>query len=143
MVYDDAEKYYAEIAATGQELLEEAFGVLFPKSIPIALDRPIRSMDKGSILGYNCLPTPRMDVVKIPMAGSGALRLRSEAVQITKDGSSGYLLMDSPNGTGLATTRGLFADVQPATGDRCQRSSIINRLTLSLQLVATKLGYSS
>ena len=35
MVYDDAEILYAEIKRDGELLLEEAFSVLFPASVPL------------------------------------------------------------------------------------------------------------
>ena len=119
MVYDDAEKYYKEIKETGENLLEEAFSVLFPKSVPINIEKPpLQSLEKGRLIGYNCLPTPRMDVVKIPLTGNAASRMRTQAVQFSDDKTHGYVLMSCPNGGfGVSTTQGLFADIQPASGE--------------------------
>jgi len=56
-----------------------------------------------------------MDVVKIPVTGDAAARLRTQAAQFSLDKTHGYVLMSCPNGGfGVSTTQGLFADIQPA-----------------------------
>ena len=118
MVYDDAEKIYAHVAKEGKALLEAAFKALIPKSIPIPPDQPFRTSSAGRIVAYNSTPFPRLDVLKVPLTGSGANKLRSEVVQVAKGGSSGFILVDATAGSGLGSARGLFADVRPASGER-------------------------
>jgi alpha-mannosidase len=116
MVYDDAEKIYARVGKDGKALLEAAFKALIPKSVAVSLEEPLQSTNNGKIIAYNSTPFPRLDVVQIPLGGSGGAKLRSEAVQVAKDGKTGFVLVDGIAGPGLAQARGLFADVQPASG---------------------------
>jgi hypothetical protein len=134
MVYDDAEIAYAKIAEIGKRLLKEAFEALSPKStsialgilapLPSAFEGANPSLNGGKIVGYSSLDRPRREVVKVPLvgAGVGAARLKSEAVQISKDGKSAYLLMDGGvnasaiSGVHMTAPRGLYADVIPVCG---------------------------
>ena len=112
MVYDDAEKLYAEVREDGQSLLEEAFGALFPKSTP--LDTTTASKTAGDIVGFNTTFFPRRDVIEVPL--SGAAHLKSKVVQASKDGATGYALLDCSEGGNLSRSSGLFADCMPPSG---------------------------
>ena len=116
MVYKDAELIYARVAKDGKALLEAAFKALIPKSVAFSLNQLLQSTIPGKIIAYNSTPFPRLDVVQIPLGGSGGVKLRSETVQVAKDGKTGFVLVDGTAGPGLAQARGLFADVQPVTG---------------------------
>ena len=120
MVYDDAEKLYAKVKEDGLDLIEEAFSVLFPNSISLANLAASKTRSNGSIIGYNTTFFPRRDVVKVPLAGD-ASHLKTQVVQATKDGKSGYALMDCTNGSTISSSTGLFADCMPASGQciRC------------------------
>ena len=119
MVYEDAEKIYAHVAKEGQALLEAAFKALIPKSIPIPpVGQTFQTSSTGRIVAYNSTPFPRLDVIQVPLTGSGGNKLKSEAVQVAKGGHSGFILVDSTEGSGLGKARGLFADVKPASGKR-------------------------
>ncbi|KAF8512088.1 glycoside hydrolase family 38 protein [Hysterangium stoloniferum] len=115
MVYEDAEKIYARVAKDGGVLLEAAFKALMPKSIPISLDKPLQTTLNGKIIAYNTTPFARLDVVQVPLSGSGGNKLKAEVVQIAKGGNSGFILVDATSAPGPATARGLYVDVQPAT----------------------------
>lgn len=112
MVYDDAEKLYSEVRKDGETLLEEAFSALFPKSI--ALGAASIPKTSGEIVGFNTTFFPRRDVVEIPL--SGAPHLKSKVVQASKDGSTGYALLDCSAGGHLAQASGLFANSMPPSG---------------------------
>ena len=55
MVYEDAEKLYAEVRKDGESLLEEAFGALFQKSLPISQGTPLNSSGgSGDLVAFKC-----------------------------------------------------------------------------------------
>ncbi|KAF8991674.1 glycosyl hydrolases family 38 N-terminal domain-containing protein [Cyathus striatus] len=69
MVYNDAEKLYAEIKK--------------------------QALDSGSkIVGYNTTPFPRWDIIKIPLSGANA-GLKSQVMQASDDMREGYAIMES------------------------------------------------
>lgn len=118
MVYDDAEKLYAEIREDVDALLEEAFGALLNKSVPISQEKPAKSLESsGSLVAINTTFFPRRDVVKIPLRGASSA-LKTKVVQTSLDGSIGYALMDCSEGGNLALPKGLFADSMPVQGTR-------------------------
>lgn len=112
MVYEDAEKIYAQVKKDGTELIEEAFKAIFGWSSSDARTQPI----SGNFIGFNTTPFPRRDVVKVPFAGPHAAKLRSKLVQTTKDGKEGYALMDCSSGCPLSSSSGMFADCHPVSG---------------------------
>ncbi|KZT66211.1 glycoside hydrolase family 38 protein [Daedalea quercina L-15889] len=112
MVYEDAEKLYAEVRKQGDELLEEAWAALLPQSYPFSNTATLSK--RGTLLGVNTTHLPRRDVVKVPL-GSGATKLKAQVVQAAKDGSHGYALMDCSVGGQYATPTGLFADCMPVS----------------------------
>ncbi|KII92975.1 glycoside hydrolase family 38 protein [Plicaturopsis crispa FD-325 SS-3] len=115
MVYDDAEKLYAEVQKEGKSIIEEAFDVLFPKSVPITVTTPSKSLSgAGRIVAFNTTFFPRRDIVQVPLKAAGR-ELKSKVVQTSKDGAVGYALMDCTQNTSLAISRGLYADCMPAS----------------------------
>ena len=114
MVYEDAEKLYAQVKKDGEELIQEAFNAIlgFPSSD--ARTQPV----SGNFIGFNTTPFPRRDVVKVPFAGPQAAKLKSKLVQTTKDGKEGYALMDCATGGRLSSSCGMFADCHPVSGTR-------------------------
>ena len=114
MVYDDAEKLYAEVRKDGETLLEEAFKVIFPPSVSLT-DPAFKSKKTGTIVGFNTTFFPRRDIVEIPLAGA-ASKLRSQVVQASKDGAVGLALMDCRAGGGVSFGTGMYSDCKPVSG---------------------------
>ncbi|TFK38533.1 glycoside hydrolase family 38 protein [Crucibulum laeve] len=99
MVYDDAEKLYAEVKQDGEALLEEAFGILFPGSVRLTPKTKLKSLGSSAkIVAYNTTPFTRWDVVKIPLYGASA-GLKSQVLQASDDSKAGYAIMQSPAGS--------------------------------------------
>jgi len=123
MVYDDAEKLYAEVRKDGETLLEEAFGVLFPAgSVALSAGSPITTNPKAllpsaEVVGYNTTFFPRSDVVQVPAALS-----TSRVVQTTKTAGAkvGYAVMNCAGGGGVGRLvgpeEGLYAQIMPVSG---------------------------
>jgi alpha-mannosidase len=113
MVYDDAEKYYAEVKKDGEALLEDAFKVLFPHGSRALGTGP----SDGTLLAYNSTFLPRREVVRV---AAGAA-LAGQLAQTGADGA-GYALLDAPEGATLARPIGMFADCMPVSGTSCAAS---------------------
>ncbi|KAI0753803.1 hypothetical protein C8Q74DRAFT_1373733 [Fomes fomentarius] len=114
MVYDDAEKLYAEVHKDGKALIEEAFKAIFPPSVSLT-DPALKTKKTGTIVGFNTTFFPRRDIVEVPLTGA-ASRLKSQVVQASKSGSTGLALMDCAAGGGVAYSTGLYADCKPVSG---------------------------
>ena len=70
MVYEDAEKLYAEVQHSCHLLLEDAFDVLFPNSFPVTMDTPTKLLGRaGQLIACNPTFFPRWEVIEIPYAG--------------------------------------------------------------------------
>ncbi|KAI0032015.1 glycoside hydrolase family 38 protein [Vararia minispora EC-137] len=101
MVYDDAEQLYSEVRKSGYDLMEEAFNVLAPDSLPLhpaSLDKLTRA---SSLFGYNTTFFPRIDLVRVPLSGA-ARALGGSVLQTSKDGQEGYALFECAHGGRLA-----------------------------------------
>jgi alpha-mannosidase len=71
MVYQDAEILYAEVRKDCEELLEEAFKVIFPTSDCISASNSAHPAEcTANIYAYNTTPFVRLEVVHIPLVGS-------------------------------------------------------------------------
>ena len=129
MVYDDAERLYAEVAKDGKDMFEEAASALAPDTLPLsAFIAPISSGQtnqpghsvNGRLVGLNTVHASRREVVEVPLVGPGAMRLRGEVVQIAKDGGRAFAIMETDdvhiNGAGLVSAKGMYADLQPVAG---------------------------
>ncbi|KAJ3559346.1 hypothetical protein NM688_g401 [Phlebia brevispora] len=112
MVYEDAEKLYAEVSKDGQALLEAAFNTLLPPSV--ALDAASAPKAAGEIVGYNTTFFRRRDVVAVPLGG--IQQLKSQVIQVSKDGNTGYALLDCSEDGHVSRCSGLFAHCMPPSG---------------------------
>ena len=122
MVYDDAEKLYAEVRKEGEALIEEAFEAMLQASTPLTATAKPTS---GNLVAFNTTFFPRRDVIKVPLGkGVQAAKLRSKVVQTSKDGKEGYALMDCSEGGSLSFCSGLFADCNPTAGEYISVSGI-------------------
>ena len=95
MVYEDAEKLYAEIAKDAKQLLEEAFSALFPKSVSLSsLSSPKTSPvpvipAQGRLFAFNPTFFPRRDVVEIPLGSAFGTRLHLDGEIVQKNVKDG------------------------------------------------------
>ncbi|KAG6847892.1 hypothetical protein H0H93_005147, partial [Arthromyces matolae] len=119
MVYEDAEKLYAEIAKDGQAMVEEALHVILPFSVPLdANTNPKSISSSGTIVGFNTTFFRRSDVIQVPLIGAGSA-LKSQVLQTSNDGTVGYAVMNTPGGASLGTLctpeNGLHAQILPVS----------------------------
>ncbi|SGY50301.1 BQ5605_C001g00869 [Microbotryum silenes-dioicae] len=102
LIYEDAEKIYAETAEKGGALLEEALRVLLPGSV--------RADDVNAegdeLVAVNTTNFARRDLVKIPLAGARALA--DAAIQLSHDGAA-YVLFENDGAQPLSSTTSIEA----------------------------------
>jgi alpha-mannosidase len=120
MVYDDAERLYGEVKASGESLLDEALSVLFPDSLPLGLPRQKYSRGSyGRMIGYNTTFLRRWDIIKIPLQTANST-LKAQIMQASDDGKEGYAVMTSGGGTQVGELRSpssaLHTKLLPASG---------------------------
>ncbi|KAF9497318.1 hypothetical protein BDN71DRAFT_1445060 [Pleurotus eryngii] len=82
MVYDDAEKLYAEVRKDGDAMLDEAFSVLFPDSRPMTTATVLNIQQ---LIAYNTTFSPRQQVVKVPFNRSKGVRAHGLQISRTED----------------------------------------------------------
>ncbi|KAI8992732.1 glycosyl hydrolases family 38 N-terminal domain-containing protein [Trametes punicea] len=123
MVYEDAEKLYAEVRKEGETLIEEAFKAIFPPSTSVS-DPVFKTKEGGDLIGYNTTFHPRRDIVEVPLVGR-ALWLRSQILQTSKDGTVGLALMECPTAGGVAYGTGMNADCMPVSAVRAGADQFI------------------
>ncbi|KAF8878221.1 glycoside hydrolase family 38 protein [Infundibulicybe gibba] len=107
MVYEDAEKLYAEVRKDGGKMLEDAFRVLFPRSMALADQMDFAPVpEQKYFAAYNTTFFPRRDVIEIPLVAIGSDKsLQSQVLQTSTDGKTGYALVDCANGGTLGLLR--------------------------------------
>lgn len=117
MVYDDAEKLYAEVKKDGEALLEEAFSILFPHSVPLTPSSRTKSLG-GKIVAFNTTFLPRWDIIKIPLVKAGPA-LKAQVLQASENGKEGYAIMCCPDGGSpgalRSPTNALHAHLMPVS----------------------------
>ncbi|KAK7035350.1 Glycoside hydrolase, 38 vacuolar alpha mannosidase [Paramarasmius palmivorus] len=95
MVYEDAEKLYAEVAEKGNQLIDEALKVVYPDSVPFTPTTKLGpNTQLGDIVAFNPTPFPRREVIQLPISGLSP-GLRSAVAQVDPDGKFGYALMNN------------------------------------------------
>ncbi|KAF5376659.1 hypothetical protein D9615_007835 [Tricholomella constricta] len=119
MVYDDAEKLYAEVRKDGEALLDEAFSVLFPDSVLLTRTTNPKSLPaSGKIVGFNTTFFRRSDIIEVPLVGASS-GLKSQVLQTSSDGKTGYAVMNSPGGGSVGAlctpATGLHAQILPVS----------------------------
>ena len=121
LVYIDAEAIYAEVKRDGEALIEEAFSVLFPKSVPLTpatTSKPLAGSCK--IVAYNTTFFPRWEIIKVPLTKAGSL-LKSQILQASEGGREGYAVMHCAKGAGLGElenlSNALNAHLKPVSGE--------------------------
>lgn len=110
MVYDDAEKLYAEVRKDGEAMLDEAFSVLFPDS------RPMTATSVSNIqqlIAYNTTFFPRQQVVKVPFNRSKGAR--SQSLQVSRTEDVAYCVMGA-KAAGPSQAISDLHDIAPVSG---------------------------
>ncbi|KAK2459766.1 hypothetical protein APHAL10511_008198 [Amanita phalloides] len=93
MVYEDAEKLYAEVHQVCGILLEDAFDILLPDSFALTKDTPANRIAKAvKLVAYNTTCFPRWDIVEVPLGGAGSA-LKGQVMQMTSDSKVGFALV--------------------------------------------------
>jgi alpha-mannosidase len=100
MVYDDAEKLYAEVRADTEALVDKALRVLYPGSLPLSSTAPVPTSGKLTVFAHNTTPFARRDVVRVPL-GEGGISSENVLLQRTSDGKGGYIVLEGGQGGGL------------------------------------------
>ncbi|KAJ7020033.1 glycosyl hydrolases family 38 N-terminal domain-containing protein [Mycena alexandri] len=93
MVYDDAEKLYAEVREACEEMLDDALDVILgghtrPAAVASTLD---------ALVAYNTTFFARREVVRVPLP-SGNRALRTQVAQLSADGKEGYAVVHCAGG---------------------------------------------
>lgn len=95
MVYDDAEKLYAEVRTDTEALTEEALRVIYPDSHPLSLSS---ASGPTTIFAHNTTPFARRDIVRVPLGGEIN---NASVLQTTSEGKEGYVVLEGFAGGGL------------------------------------------
>ena len=118
-MYEDAEAIYADVKRVGELLVEEAFSVLFPRSVPLTpatTSKPLSGSCK--IVAYNTTFFPRWDIIKVPLTKAGS-QLKSQILQASDDCREGYAIMHCAKGAGLgelqSPSNALHAHLKPVS----------------------------
>jgi alpha-mannosidase len=101
MVYDDAEKLYAEVRTDTETLVDRALAVLYPSSLPLSSAVPASTSGPLTVFAHNTTPFARRDVVRVPLDDRG-ISSGNILLQKTSDGKEGYVVLESGAGGGLA-----------------------------------------
>ncbi|KAG2052533.1 glycoside hydrolase family 38 protein [Suillus hirtellus] len=109
MVYDDAEKLYAEVHEVCTGLLEDAFGVLLPRSSPL-----LSNSTSETLVAFNTTSFARHDVIKVPLSKDAA-RMNTQVIQTSADGKHGYALMHSVGNKVVSQPVGMPSVCTPAS----------------------------
>lgn len=100
MVYEDAEKLYAEVRTDTESLVDRALAVLYPSSLPLSSAVPASTSGPLTVFAHNTTPFARRDVVRVPL-GERGITSRDVLLQKTSDGKEGYVVLEGGAGGGL------------------------------------------
>ncbi|KAI9449033.1 glycosyl hydrolases family 38 N-terminal domain-containing protein [Lactarius psammicola] len=117
MVYEDAEKLYAEVRADTEALTEEALRVIYPDSLPLSA-AGAASSGPLTLFAHNTTPFARRDIVRVPLGGGIST---GNVLQTTSDGKEGYVVLEGGPGGGLVLPSQISA--QDLKGVTAQSSS--------------------
>lgn len=101
MVYEDAEKLYAEVRTDTDKLVDRALAVLYPSSIPLSSTVLTSNSGPLTVFAHNTTFFARRDVVRVPL-GERGISSGNVLLQKTSDGKEGYVVLESGAGGGLA-----------------------------------------
>jgi alpha-mannosidase len=131
MVYNDAEALYAEVKKDCEAILEEAFCVLFPGSVPIQPSMRSKSLGGSSkMIALNTTFFPRWDIIRIPSLSKAGPGLKNLVLQTSEDGKEGYAIMHCPGGGSVGELKhpssGLHELIKPVSGEIALQSFLEN-----------------
>jgi alpha-mannosidase len=120
MVYEDAEKLYAEVRKSGKAILDDAFDALLGGNVALTpSSNPKVILRNAKLVGYNTTFFQRCDIVEVPLVGASA-ELKSQVLQTSSDGKIGYAVMRCEGGGGVGVlctpATGLHERIMPASG---------------------------
>jgi alpha-mannosidase len=99
MVYEDAEKLYAEVCTDTQTLLDQALHTLYPSSILLSSVATVPASVLLTVFAHNTMFFPHQDVVHMLLTKG---RISSgNVLQMTSDGKEGYIFLEGSTGSGL------------------------------------------
>ena len=117
MVYEDAEKLYAEVRVDTEALIEEALCVIYPDSYPLASAAGVASSGPLTLFAHNTTPFSRRDIVRVPLVAGLST---GNVLQTTSDGKEGYVVLDGGSGGGLVLPSQISAqDLKGAPSRHC------------------------
>jgi alpha-mannosidase len=100
MVYEDAEKLYAEVRTGVEALIDNAMRVLYPGSLSLSSVASAATSGPLTIFAHNTTPFARRDIVRVPLTIGGISS--GDVLQTTSDGKEGYIVLEGGAGGGLA-----------------------------------------
>jgi alpha-mannosidase len=100
MVYEDAEKLYAEVRTDMKSLIENTMRVLYPGSLSLSSVASAATSGPLTIFAHNATSFARREIVRVPLT-SGGISSR-DVLQTTSDGKEGYIMLDCGAGGGFA-----------------------------------------
>ena len=67
MVYEDAEKLYAEVCTDTETIVDRVLAILYPSSLPLSAAVPMSSSGPLTVFAHNTMPFARRDIVRVPL----------------------------------------------------------------------------
>lgn len=121
MVYEDAEVLYAEVRRDCDAILEEAFCILLPGSVPVQSSMRSKSLGGPSkIIAFNTTFFHRWDIIRIPSLSKAGSGLKNLVLQTSQDGKEGYAIMHCAGGGTFGELKhpssGLHELIKPVSG---------------------------
>lgn len=101
---------------------------MLPSSFPLRLDTELPSkVTRGKIIALNTIHAPRREVVKVPLSSrtSFARLLKEEVVQVSKDGQTGFVMVDDSMGAGFSPITGMYANSTGAHAFKSEDGSFV------------------
>ncbi|KAJ7092273.1 hypothetical protein B0H15DRAFT_972986 [Mycena belliarum] len=108
MVYDDAEKLYAEVRKDGDDTLNDSFNIIF-SGVAARLDPSARVAGVEQLVAYNTTPFARREVVRVPLPLAQA-QAQLLGAQVAESGKQVFMVAHGPSGA-----RAVGVETRPVT----------------------------
>jgi alpha-mannosidase len=139
MVYDDAEKLYAEVRTDTETLVDRALAVLYPSSLPLSSAAPASASGPLTVFAHNTTPFARRDVVRVPL-GERGISSGNILLQKTSDGKEGYVVLEGGAGGGLVLPSQISAKDLSGTQPYSYSTIVLLWLTFTRGLLRRRHG---